>query len=168
MDLEQVIEFIDAIFGGEESAPQSLEERREVIMTYEDVIAEGLDVVPIMGGWTVGYGPNGCSRIDVMRILFNYRITETSLPDTNYYSRHWCCDGRKLADAVMAAREWAGDPYSEPQGWIKAWDGRIGGRLAKEHLERIGKHAKKLPVVSASASSPEAAETPPPPTEARA
>ena len=66
---------------------------------------------------------------------FNWRI-HTIRVDGHPWEwsvRYWCYEGRGQASfmaAVCAAKAWDGGGDTEPVGWIKAWDGRYGGRLA--------------------------------------
>lgn len=100
--------------------------------------------------------PNSDIRIDVLEMGFNWRVVETELPDCYGYRRFWCFPkSMKIEEVVAAAREWGGAEDSEPVGWIKthSWGRRplrerIGGYLAEQHLQTMGKVAHKLPLVA--------------------
>lgn len=77
----------------------------------------------IVGGFRLG--TVGRHHIDVVKMLFNWRVCETLVDHPGLYDRHWCFP--KLEDALVAVALWDGAEDTEPTGWIKAWDGRRDG-----------------------------------------
>jgi hypothetical protein len=60
--------------------------------------------------------------IDVLRMLFNWRVARTMKGHLELYDRHWCFAGTSfitLIRAVTAAAEWDGGDGTEPAGWNK-------------------------------------------------
>lgn len=102
-----------------------------------DVIS--LNLEPIDGGWRVKISDDGRHYIDVLRMLYNWRLVTTPIHDQSGYSRGWCYFGHgdgpfaatgeartmeiAFRNAVMAAWVWDGSDDSEPPGYDK----RVGG-----------------------------------------
>lgn len=78
----------------------------------------GFKVRDLADGWEVW----------VVRMLVNWRVLET-LPDSWGYGRFWCYPGTGLHSFLAAVINAALYGDGEPDGWIKAWDGRRGQRL---------------------------------------
>jgi hypothetical protein len=60
--------------------------------------------------------------IDVMQMLFNWRITTTPKDMPYVYDRGWCYQGTNLAGflpAALAAIAWDGSDDTEPAGYFK-------------------------------------------------
>lgn len=80
----------------------------------------GAEVTPVDGGFRVK--ETGTHWVDVLRMIYNWRVARTpkDLPFT--YDRHWCFAGNgwvTLLRAVSAAAEWDGGDGTEPEGWNK-------------------------------------------------
>lgn len=76
--------------------------------------------------------------IDAMAMLYNWRLVETPKNCPLLIDRWWCYQGRSrlaLMALTLAAMEWIKDDAAEPQGWIKAWDGRRGEDLTGNDYE---------------------------------
>jgi len=83
---------------------------------------------PILGGyrlWTI----DRC-HIDAIKMLFNWRLCETEF-DEMTYARHWCYyDNGPHGLTLLCgnALAWQARGFEgEPEGWIKAYDGRRAG-----------------------------------------
>ena len=77
-------------------------------------------LVAIDGGWRVA--ETTTHYIDVLVMIYNYRVVETPKADPDTYDRFWCYVGRDLAAllrAVAAARVWVASDDPEPAGWNK-------------------------------------------------
>ncbi|MFI6030792.1 hypothetical protein [Amycolatopsis magusensis] len=63
---------------------------------------------------------------DLSRLLFGaIRLTHTSVDDGPRYKRSWDYTGDDALDrAQRAARQWDGQPGTDPAGWNRASDGR--------------------------------------------
>lgn len=64
----------------------------------------------------------GTHWVDVMRMIFNWRVTRTPKDGPGVADRAWCYYGtgtEALLRAVMAARDWDGGDGTEPEGWDK-------------------------------------------------
>lgn len=78
----------------------------------------------------------GDYHIEVISMAFNWRV-HTVLVDGfpwTWSARFWCYQGRgrdSFLAAVLAAQAWDGGNDTEPAGWVKSWDGRYAGRLAR-------------------------------------
>lgn len=59
-----------------------------------------------------------------VRMMFNWRVLET--PDEWSIGRSWCYLGIGPETFLLAVRHAALYGDGEPDGWIKAWDGRRG------------------------------------------
>lgn len=82
------------------------------------------DVQPIDGGWHVKVREDGECCIDVLRMLYSYRVVLTLHPGHAFIEHGWCYfaqDRRTmpqaLAAAVLAAQAW--DGYGAPVGYDK-------------------------------------------------
>lgn len=87
------------------------------------------DAFPVDAGLVFMYEPpnEDWPQIAIVRMIWNWRIAEVEIPGYTYGPRYWCyrgTDTRVFLQAATALAEWKGDPQSEPQNWIKAWDGR--------------------------------------------
>ena len=85
-------------------------------------LAEEAVLAPIDGGWRVKTNDAGTHYIDVLVMIYSYRIAWTPVGVPLLIQRHWCYAGRTQADllrCVAAARAWDGAPDTEPVGWIK-------------------------------------------------
>jgi hypothetical protein len=77
---------------------------------------------PIEGGWRIKTSDDGRHYIDVMWMLYNYRVATTPVALPFVFDRFWCYAGRTEADlqrAVLAAWAWDGADDTEPVGWNK-------------------------------------------------
>ncbi len=78
-------------------------------------------MIPIDGGWRVTETPT--HHIDVLAMLFNWRVAETPKASPQTIDRFWCYagrDGAVLLSAVTAAVAWAESGEDEPRGWNKS------------------------------------------------
>ena len=57
--------------------------------------------------------------IDVIPMIYNWRIVTTPKNFPKVYDRGWCYAGRDKTPAVLAALAWDPDTEEEPMGWIK-------------------------------------------------
>lgn len=57
--------------------------------------------------------------VDVLPMIYNWRIVTTPKGHERGYDRGWCYDGREAGPAILAAMAWNPDTQEEPQGWIK-------------------------------------------------
>jgi hypothetical protein len=63
--------------------------------------------------------------VHLHRMIFNWRLSEYD--GFLSYGRFWCFEGRgdvTFRRALHQLVAWQGNPRAQPQGWIKAWDGR--------------------------------------------
>lgn len=77
---------------------------------------------PIEGGWRVKTSDDGVHYIDIMVMMFNYRITTTRVDIPAVYDRFWCYVGKDqqtLLRTMAAAMAWSGENGTEPEGWDK-------------------------------------------------
>lgn len=70
--------------------------------------------------------------VEVIPMLVNWRlhIVKVDGGELAWSHRHWCYDGlgrTAFTAAVLAAHAWDVADETEPQGWIKSWDGRRNG-----------------------------------------
>lgn len=80
----------------------------------------GSEAVPVAGGFRVK--ETETAWIDVLRMIFNWRVANTLKSDPDSSRRHWCYAGTSLLTlirAVGAVAEWDGADGSEPEGWNK-------------------------------------------------
>jgi hypothetical protein len=77
---------------------------------------------PIDGGWRVKTNDAGTHYVDILVMLYNYRVVLTPVDRPMMIDRHWCYAGRTRATllrAVVAVHAWDGSPDTEPYGWNK-------------------------------------------------
>jgi hypothetical protein len=77
-------------------------------------------VIAIDGGFRVH--ETETHYIDVMRMIFNWRVSRTPKVNPLTYDRGWCYYGNgldTLMRAVMAAKNWDGADNTEPELWDK-------------------------------------------------
>lgn len=82
----------------------------------------GVELKPIMGGFHVKPAPTSGLCIDVMLMLFNWRIVRSDDQHACGYDRGWCYQGtglNTLLRVVGEAAAWDGADDTEPEGWIK-------------------------------------------------
>jgi hypothetical protein len=82
-------------------------------------------------GWRVK--STATHHLDVVIMMFNYRIVTTRRDMPGIYDRYWCYAGRSpavLLAAVAAAFAWDGSDDTEPVGWNK--NGETGEWRAPE------------------------------------
>ena len=80
----------------------------------------GGEVTPIDGGFRVK--ETETHWVDVLKMIWSWRIVTTSKDVPESYDRHWCYAGTSLLSlirAVGAAAEWDGSDGTEPEGWNK-------------------------------------------------
>jgi hypothetical protein len=78
------------------------------------------ELIQIEGGYRVAETPT--HYLDVMKMLFSWRLCETPKSCPLVYDRYWCYRGgdiQALLAAVAAARAWDGAQDTEPAGWNK-------------------------------------------------
>jgi hypothetical protein len=79
-----------------------------------------IELTPILGGYRVK--ETETDYIDVVRMLFNWRLVRTPKDRPMTYDRGWCYQGngpQALFVAVLAAYEWDGGDETEPIGYLK-------------------------------------------------
>lgn len=79
-----------------------------------------LIVEPIDGGWRITQTER--HYLDVMKMMFNWRLAETPIDMPMVYDRYWCYQGtgsKAFTAAVTAAAMWDGAADTEPLGWNK-------------------------------------------------
>jgi hypothetical protein len=87
----------------------------------------------IDGGWRIKTNDAGTHYIDVLSMLFNYRICTTPIRSLYLTDRHWCYAGKGgdvFLRCVLAASAWDGADDTEPVGWNK--NGQTGEWRAPE------------------------------------
>lgn len=80
----------------------------------------GLPVTAIPGGFRVK--ETATHWVDVIRQIFNWRVTCTPKDRPFMYDRHWCYDGADWAALIitlLAVADWDGGQDTEPDGWLK-------------------------------------------------
>lgn len=83
----------------------------------------GIPLQKIEGGYRIKLSDDGRHHIDVLLMLFNWRVVTTPTDCPLMYDRGWCYFGRdesSFVRAVMAAWVWDGADDSEPSGYDKA------------------------------------------------
>ncbi len=81
-----------------------------------------ITLTPIDGGWRIKTTVDGRYHVDVMAMMFGYRVVRTPVVAPYYYDRHWCyvtTGPVTLLLAVLAANAWDGADDTEPDGWNK-------------------------------------------------
>lgn len=84
--------------------------------------ASGIELTPIDGGFHIKPAATPGLCIDVMRMLFNWRIVRSDDMHAFGYDRGWCYAGTGLDTflrAVGEAAAWDGADDTSPEGWIK-------------------------------------------------
>jgi hypothetical protein len=64
-------------------------------------------------------------HVDLVRMIFNWRICETDLGAGLSYGRYWCFPGtgNETFDRALAeALRYGGRPDDQPAGFIKSWE----------------------------------------------
>jgi hypothetical protein len=64
----------------------------------------------------------GNHYIDILRMIFNWRIVTTPVDEPMFIDRGWCYQGTGLAGflpAALAAMAWDGSDETEPAGYFK-------------------------------------------------
>lgn len=64
----------------------------------------------------------GRHYIDVLRMIYNWRVVTTPVGDPMTIDRGWCYQGTGLAGflpAALAALAWDGSDHTEPAGYFK-------------------------------------------------
>lgn len=83
--------------------------------------AHGVELAPIEGGFHVKPAAVEGLCIDVMRMIFNWRVVRSD--HTHWFmDRGWCYQGTGRATflrALGAAIAWDGADNTQPTGWIK-------------------------------------------------
>lgn len=108
------------------------------VLAMRELLDIVTDLTPIDGGYRVKLSRDGRHYVDVMKMLFNWRVVTTPVRLPCTYDRGWCYFGTGPAsfrNAVMAALVWSGSDLSEPAGYDK----RIGPpplRLPQRHGRR--------------------------------
>lgn len=77
---------------------------------------------PIEGGLRIHDNPAGTHWVDVLAMLYNYRIALTPKAAPFLIETYWCYAGKSRADlmrTVAAAMEWDGAVGTDPVGWNK-------------------------------------------------
>ena len=80
----------------------------------------GSTVSVINGGFRVKETP--AHWVDVVRMIYNWRVARTPKAMPMTYDRHWCFAGAgwpSLVAAVLAAAEWDVGDDTSPVGWNK-------------------------------------------------
>jgi len=83
-------------------------------------VITGTEVTPVDGGFRVK--ETDTRWIDVLRMIYNWRVAVTSKDLPWSYERHWCYAGTSfttLMRAVQAVAEWGGADGTDPEGWNK-------------------------------------------------
>lgn len=78
------------------------------------------DLKRIEGGWRVKETPT--HFIDVLEMIWNYRIVTTPKSCELVWDRGWCYQGKDFAafmTVVLAAQAWDGSDETEPEGYFK-------------------------------------------------
>jgi hypothetical protein len=78
--------------------------------------------IPIDGGWRIKINDDGTHYVDVLTMIYNYRIALTPLNSPLSIDRHWCYAGKtptNLLRTLLCAAAWSGNAGTEPEGWNK-------------------------------------------------
>jgi hypothetical protein len=88
--------------------------------------ADLLDLVenltPIDGGYRVKLSDDGRHHIDMLRMIFNWRVVTTPVDMPLVYDRGWCYFGtgdQSFRKALLAALVWDGADDTAPAGYDK-------------------------------------------------
>jgi hypothetical protein len=102
--------------------------------TEDDLeIARSLGIEIIDGGYRVGQTPT--HWIDVMPMIYNWRVCRLRKDSPMTYDRAWCYYGTGFASflkAVLGARAWDGADDTAPAGWDK---NPLTGQYRRQTLE---------------------------------
>ena len=104
-----------------------------LIVVPEDIKAELAGLERIDGGWRVKTSDNGKHYLDLLRMIYNWRLAMTPVAMPSTVDRSWCYFGHgeddegnprnmrtAFATALAAALMWDGSPDSEPQLYDRA------------------------------------------------
>jgi hypothetical protein len=83
-------------------------------------IDDGVRLETVDGGYRIK--TTGTHYIDVMQMIFNWRITATPKDRPWMYDRGWCYQGTGITGfipAALAAIAWDGSDDTEPPGYFK-------------------------------------------------
>jgi hypothetical protein len=83
-------------------------------------LAEGMGLQPCDGGYRVK--ETETHYIEVVRMIYNWRLATTPKHSPMTYERGWCYAGTgpvSFTAAVLAAMAWDGADGTEPEGWNK-------------------------------------------------
>jgi hypothetical protein len=83
-------------------------------------VIAGAEVTPVDGGFRVK--ETGTHYVDVLRMIYNWRVARTPKTAPWSYDRHWCFAGTSflaLIRAVQAVTDWDGGDDTDPAGWSK-------------------------------------------------
>lgn len=94
--------------------------------------------LPIDGGFRLPELATDTHHIDILRMLFTWRLVEVPRDTPYQYDRFWCYEGGDPIPAVLAAVSWYQRDRcaqgTEPTGWVRSWDRRRRGRpVPSEH-----------------------------------
>lgn len=79
-------------------------------------------LTPIDGGYRVKLSDDGRHHIDLLRMLFNWRVVATPVAHPDCYDRGWCYFGtgdQSFRKALLAALVWDGADDTAPAGYDK-------------------------------------------------
>lgn len=88
----------------------------------QELIALAESLTPIDGGYRVRTSDDGRHYIDVLRMIYNWRVATTPVDEPMFIDRAWCYFGtgeQSFRKAVLAALAWDGSDDSEPVGYDK-------------------------------------------------
>lgn len=86
----------------------------------DDFIVLPVHLVEIDGGYRVK--TTDTHHVDVLRMLYNWRVVTTPIGFPYVYDRGWCYEGAGVSGflrAVLAVLVWDGSDDTEPEGWLK-------------------------------------------------
>ena len=79
-----------------------------------------VDIKVIDGGWRVK--ETDTHYIDVLEMIYNFRVAATPKSDLSCYDAGYCYIGRDVGTfmrAVLGANAWDGPGHGDPPGWDK-------------------------------------------------
>lgn len=88
-------------------------------------------------GWRVK--ETATHYIDVVQMIYNWRIVTTPKDSPESYDRGWCFEGRDVLPPLIAALAWDPETEPEPTGWVKevhTGRRRPGGDASQEYIQR--------------------------------
>lgn len=103
-----------------EADERELLERVAMLTEPMAPLAESLGLQPCDGGFRVK--ETETHYIEVVRMIYNWRLATTPKHSPMTYDRSWCYAGTgapSFTAAVLAARAWDGADGTEPVGWNK-------------------------------------------------